>query len=533
MGPDGGRVPTGPGGSWSRWACSTFANTAHAALEPKGSLYSSVVMESPQLTDRRAFLKTVSVAGVGLALGTPAATAQSAPRRRRYAIVGVGSRSRMYQDAIEKTYAQHAELVAICDLNPGRLGGAAKRSTANGATPPATYAHTAFDRMVTEKKPEVVIVTTVDATHDDYIVRAMELGCDVVTEKPMTTTPEKCQRILDARARTGRACRVLFNYRYSPPRTQVKDLLMSGEIGDVLSVDFHWLLNTSHGADYFRRWHGQKKNSGGLMVHKATHHFDLVNWWLGAVPVSVTATGKRAFYTPAMAKRFGLTGPHERCHTCPEKSKCGFYMNLAENRGLKELYLDHESHDGYFRDRCVFRPEIDIEDTMNVVVGYDSGATLSYSLNAFNAWEGYTIAFNGTLGRIEHTIVEQVYVNGTDSVQGGIAEKGVRTRVIPLRGAPRDIEPWSGTGSHGGGDKLMLDELFLPQPPADKYLRAADERAGAYSMLIGASANRCFATGQPVDVTRLVTGLKRPEYAPMPSSTGPLPMPARAGLRSG
>jgi hypothetical protein len=79
----------------------------------------------------------------------------------------------------------------------------------------------------------------------------------------------------------------------------------------------------------------------------------------------------------------------------------------------------------------------------------------------------------------------------------------------------------------------MLDELFLPQPPADKYLRAADERAGAYSMLIGASANRCFATGQPVDVTRLVTGLKRPEYAPMPSATGPLPMPARAGLRSG
>lgn len=52
-------------------------------------------------------------------------------------------------------------------------------------------------------------------------------------------------------------------------------------------------------------------------------------------------------------------------------------------------------------------------------------------------------------------------------------------------------------------------------------------------MLIGASANRCFATGQPVDVTRLVTGLKRPEYAPMPSATGPLPMPAPAGLRSG
>jgi predicted dehydrogenase len=252
-------------------------------------------MESPLLTDVARSQNSSSP------VGTPGTRRPQLVGLAAGAIVGVGSRSRMYQDAIEKVYAQHAELVAICDLNPGRLGGAAKRSTANGATPPATYAHTAFDRMVAEKKPEVVIVTTVDATHDDYIVRAMELGCDVVTEKPMTTTPEKCQRILDARARTGKQVRVLFNYRYSPPRTQVKDILMSGEIGEVLSVDFQWLLNTSHGADYFRRWHGRKENSGGLMIHKSTHHFDLVNWWLGAVPVRVDARGKREFY-PAMAK---------------------------------------------------------------------------------------------------------------------------------------------------------------------------------------------------------------------------------------
>ena len=52
---------------------------------------------------------------------------------------------------------------------------------------------------------------------------------------------------------------------------------MSGVIGNVVSVDFHWLLDTRHGADYFRRWHRNKRNSGGLLVHKATHHFDLVN----------------------------------------------------------------------------------------------------------------------------------------------------------------------------------------------------------------------------------------------------------------
>ncbi|WP_202796014.1 Gfo/Idh/MocA family protein [Opitutus terrae] len=482
--------------------------------------------------NRRTFVKTVSAAGIGVAAFGPqlfAATTRPTGSRKRYAIVGVGSRHHMYQDAIERTYPQHAELVGLCDTNAGRLELARTRSTRNEATPPPAFLARDFDRMLAETKPDILIVTTVDATHDDYIVRGLLAGVDVITEKPMTTTAEKCQRILDARKKSGRNLRVTFNYRYSPPRTQVKDILMSGEIGEVRSVDFHWMLNTHHGADYFRRWHGEKKNSGGLMVHKATHHFDLVNWWLGAMPATVMATGKREFYTPTMAKRFGLQSHHERCHTCPEKEKCGFFMDLAASPSLKSLYLDQERYDGYFRDQCVWNPRIDIEDTMNVLVNYDNGVTLAYSLNAFNAWEGYTIAFNGTLGRLEHTIVEQVYVNGTDTVQGGIAAGGVTTRVVPLRGEPRTLEPWTGTGGHGGGDKVMLDEIFLPEVPADKYQRASDERGGAASILVGIAANRCFETGQPVKIGELVTGLTPPHYAPMPSRTAPLPMPAKVG----
>ncbi|PTX95588.1 Gfo/Idh/MocA family oxidoreductase [Opitutus sp. ER46] len=489
-------------------------------------------MSSPISTpiDRRTFVKSVSATGLGLAaLGTSFATESVAsvtgPRRKRYAIVGVGGRHTMYQDAIEKTYAAHAELVGICDLNPGRLELARIRSQANGAPPPPAYAAADFERMIAEMKPEFVIVTTVDATHDGYIVRAMELGCDAISEKPMTTDAAKCQRIIDATKRTGRHLRVTFNYRYSPPRTQVKDLLMSGAIGNILSVDFHWMLNTHHGADYFRRWHGEKKNSGGLMIHKASHHFDLVNWWLGASPVQVFATGKREFYTEQTARRFGLKGAHQRCHTCPEKDKCGFFFDLAANRNLKAMYLDQEKYDGYFRDQCVWNPRIDIEDTMNVLVNYDTNATLAYSLNAFNAWEGYHVVFNGTLGRLEHSIVEQIYVNGTDTVQGGIAENGVSTRVIPLRGAPEIIKPWTGTGGHGGGDKVMLDEIFLPDVPADKYRRASDERAGAMSCLVGIAANQCFKTNLPVRIQDLVTGLEKPEYAPMPNRVDPLPMP--------
>jgi predicted dehydrogenase len=474
--------------------------------------------------DRRTVIKSAGAVALGFATNV-----YSAAPRRRIAQVGLGSRARMFTTAITGKFRDTNELVAVSDTNAGRLAVAAKTITATGASKPKPYLAADFDRMIRETKPQTVIVTTPDATHDDYIVRALDAGCDVITEKPMTTTAEKAQRILDACKRSGRHVRVTFNYRYSPPRTQIKEMLMNNEIGEVLSVDFNWLLNTVHGADYFRRWHSNKAISGGLMVHKATHHFDLVNWWLGAQPQTVLAAGERQFYTPTMAKRMGLKSAHERCLTCPEKSACNFYFNLAADPGLKALYLDNEQHDGYFRDQCVWRPQINIEDTMNVMVRYDTGTTLSYSLNAFNAWEGYRIAFNGTKGRIEHEIVEQAGVAGADETQGKIKDDGVSTRIIPLRGAPRDIEPWTGTGGHGGGDDVMLNEIF-GEAPADKYKRVSDERGGAYSILVGVAANRCFETGQAVRIDELVTGLTPPDRAPMPSRTASLPMPMRVEM---
>jgi predicted dehydrogenase len=490
------------------------------------------IQSLPCALPRRQFLATTALAGAGILIGASASGQTSSPsRRKRYALVGLGGRSRMYRDAVLETYARHCEMVGFCDVNLGRLKLAQSLARkAAGVEVPIYDAKDdakAFDRMVRETKPDVVIVTTKDAAHSDYIVRAMELGCDVMTEKPMTTDEQKCRAIIDTQRRTGRHCRVTFNYRYSPPRTQVKDLLMKGVIGDVLSVDFHWMLDTQHGADYFRRWHSNKVNSGGLMVHKATHHFDLVNWWLSAVPVSVMAMGKREFYTPAMAKRLGLQSHHERCRTCPEKAKCGFYLDLAANKEFKELFLDNEQYDGYFRDRCVFRPDIDIEDTMNVQVCYNTGVTMTYSLNAFNAWEGYVIAFNGTKGRLEHKEEEMVYISGDGSVPGAIKSEGTYIRIYPLRATAYEVKVWSGEGGHGGGDAVMLDDLFLPEKKTDKYLRAADQRGGAYSILTGIAANHSFISGKAVQIADLVPEIALPDYPAMPSHTEPVPMPAR------
>jgi hypothetical protein len=260
------------------------------------------------------------------------------------------------------------------------------------------------------------------------------------------------------------------------------------------------------------------------MVHKATHHFDLVNWWLSAIPTKVFAMGHRRFYTPEYADRCGLKHRGERCLNCPEAKKCFFYLDLNQAKDLKDLYLDNEKYDGYYRDRCLFSESIDIEDSMNVVVEYDTGAKLCYSLNAFCPWEGYIVTFNGTNGRLEHVCHESTYINGDGNVPGELLENQTTISVLPHYDPWYNAKLWTGTGGHGGGDPVMLSDIFSSKVTDDKYLRKADQRGGAYSILTGVAANRSMATGQAVNVDDLVKNIGRPDYPAMPSPGDPIVM---------
>ena len=429
--------------------------------------------------------------------------------RRAYAIVGTGGRHQMYRDALLGRFADTARLVALCDANAGRLEMSLDVARARSNESIAGYAADDFDALLTERRPQTVIVTSMDSTHDEYICRAMAGGCDVITEKPLTISAAKLQRIVDTQRRTGRKLTVAFNYRYSPVRSQVKRALLDGVVGEITAIDFQWLLDTRHGADYFRRWHRKKANSGGLLVHKATHHFDLVNWWLQSVPRFVHATGERRYYRPEHAERLGLGARGERCHGCAAHGDCPFHFDITAREGLRAMYFDQERHDGYRRDQCVFSAEIDIEDTMSVRVGYANGATMTYSLYAYAPWEGYRIAFNGTAGRLEHEVRESSYASGDGSVPG--AALGASIHVFPHFGEPYAIEPARASGGHGGGDRVMLDDLFATSDVPDPLQRRADYRAGAWSILTGIAANVSIDERRNVEVGELVSGLARPD----------------------
>ena len=423
---------------------------------------------------------------------------------KRYAQVGTGGRARMYYEAVASKYSDIACMVGFCDQSQTRMNYANSRLEELGAKKVPTYLPHEFEKMIAETKPDIVIVTSVDRTHDDYICRAMEAGCDVITEKPLTIDERKAQRIIDTQKKTGRHIRVTFNYRYAPYHTKVRELVRDGAIGIPTSVHFEWLLNTEHGADYYRRWHRNKVNSGGLLVHKATHHFDLVNFWLGTEPESVFGFGSLQFYGRAAAEKRGVEKFYYRCHGSEEAKDDPFAIDLESNPTLKALYLDAEADSGYIRDRSVFADDISIEDTMNLVVRYKNGVQMSYSLASYMPWEGFNVMINGTKGRLEYHSVERPYINAGGDKKDEGALKYSSIRVYPMFGDPYDVHVKTGEGGHGGGDPVMLDDIFLENPPYDEFHRAADFHDGVKSILVGIAGNKSIASGQMINIDSLI-----------------------------
>ncbi|EPQ51785.1 oxidoreductase [Gloeophyllum trabeum ATCC 11539] len=443
----------------------------------------------------------------------------SKPLGGRTAIVGTGSRAAMFVRGI--VARPKSSVVAICEPNAVRASYYNDLLTSLGAPTVPVYKPDQFKEMLEKENVETVVITCVDALHDLYIVPALEAGVRVLTEKPMTTDVAKCRRILETVNRTGRHLTVTFNYRYNPVHELVKRTIAAGEIGEVLSVHFEWLLDTVHGADYFRRWHRQKSNSGGLMVHKSGHHFDLVNWWIDAEPETVAGMGRLAFYGEEAGKKHGWARSYERARGSAEAKNDPFAIDLEGDETLKKIYADAEGEDGYYRDQNVFAPGIGIEDDMSLLVRYNTGAVMTYHLTAYSPWEGYRVMFNGSQGRLELEVVESAYRLAEDpqltggQIHGKAAlpnAGGATVKLHKLWQKPVLLPVQVEHGEHGGGDRRMLSVLFGPQPgeevdTGDASKQGANERDGAMALAVGLMANESFRTNQFVHIKSLALPL--------------------------
>lgn len=458
---------------------------------------------------RKEFLQKTSGAMAGTVLANPmGALGKNAfsTAKKRIALVGTGIRGiTFWGKTVRERYGDIIEFVGLCDINPGRLEFGKSHIGVDCPT------FTDFDEMMDETKPEMLIVTTVDATHHQFIINGLERGVDVLTEKPMTTDEIKCQAILDAEEKSDGDLIVGFNYRYSPHHTKLKEMLTDQRVGKITSVDFHWYLNTYHGASYFRRWHGEVSSSGSLLVHKATHHFDLLNWWLDSDPVEVYAEGALEHY----GSNNDFRG--NKCRTCPHQDSCDFYWDITENDTYMDLYVANEEHDGYIRDNCLWRHEIDIYDKMSVQIKYANDVQVTYSLTTYSPYEGMEIAFNGFDGRIDawHGIpwretekVNQAELHTQEMSQEEREEAANYEEIMVMdnfAGEYDQIKVQQESGGHGGGDVRLQNQIFRDPDMADPLEHAAGIRDGAMSILIGIAARKSIESGDPIRIEDLTS----------------------------
>lgn len=423
---------------------------------------------------------------------------------KKYAFCGMSNRSiYMFVKSLLDNYTAVGRPVAFLDKDPLRFEVCQHNVPAAQDVP--TYSDEEFDKMIAETQPDAVVVAGADFTHARYALAALEKNLDVIIEKPMTTTAEDARRIMEAEKRSKGKVVVTFNYRYTATHRRIKEMILDGACGRLTFADLAWYVDTHHGASYFKRWNRTRAGSGGLSIHKCSHHFDLLNWWMGQTPVEVFAYGALNHYGPNGEKNpRKVDGRH--CHDCPDRNDCAYIMRWQPNRHVeppKDEHLDavrgraHGNYTNYSPDQCIFDSEIDIEDTYAVTIRYDGGAMAAYSVGFSQPYEGYRLGLSGTEGRIE-----------TQEYHGSRTPFEVEDQTItllPLFSTGREvITPLTTAGGHGGGDPMILDDIFLGPNPRRPYEILSGAREGALAVAVGEAVWRSVKSGKPVRIADLL-----------------------------
>ncbi|MFA6294177.1 MAG: Gfo/Idh/MocA family oxidoreductase [Victivallales bacterium] len=435
-------------------------------------------------------------------------------KKTRYAVCGLSCRG-IYHFVFPLLGKNHpggpnfnetSELVAVLDIDERRVRAFYEKA---GVQIPF-YPPDGFGRMIAEMKPDVILVVSQDYSHCEYIVKGLRSGCDVIVEKPMVISGEQVRAVQEAERESGKRVRVAFNYRYAPIHRKLKRMIMEGKLGRITNVEFVYNLDTFHGASYFYRWNRERARSGGLSIHKCTHHFDLINWFLGDFPTEVFAYGALNYYGPNGAHR-----PHDAkgnpLQPVEEREKCPYFKKHYEGKcspedaapapGWDTFNLPYDVQYPPDQKRYIYDSAIDIEDTYSALVRFKSGASMSYSCNFSTPWEGYVLGINGTEGRIE------INHHSNPDPTGNTAPLEEKSVIVfyPLLGGKQIIDIPPVLGGHGGADFTIQNDLFgKPSQESLELNLVAGSAEGAASVAVGEAVWRSIKEKRPVTIAELI-----------------------------
>ena len=330
-----------------------------------------------------------------------------------------------------------------------------------------TRTTTNFDEFMDFDDIDAVAIMCPEAFHEEYAVRALEAGRHVFCEKPMAITVEGCDRMIHAWRKSGKHLMIGFNMRYMNIFRVMKDIVDSGTIGEIKAVWVRHFVGKG-GGWYFHDWHANSANSTSLLLQKGCHDIDMIHWITGRYTKRVVGMGGLDYYG-------GDRDNDLRCPECPDKDDCVEYHHKPA-RPFNPM------------DQCVFREEVDVEDTSMVLMELEGGIKASYQQCHFTPDYCRNYTFIGTEGRME---------NLDDKSEVIVRLRDRSNRWANLAHRRYDVKP--AQGGHGGADPLLckdlVDRIREDREPAVSPL------AGRMSVAVGCAGSYSIRNGNvPVDI---------------------------------
>lgn len=381
-------------------------------------------------------------------------------KKIKIGIIGTGSRGTLSFGKGFQNYPNEVQITAMCDKNPLRLKGA---KSILGIDVEEFYSH---ETLLQKADCDTVIVTTPDFTHEQLTIDALQAGKNVLCEKPMAISTAQCDRMMKAERESGKMLMIAFNMRHHAVFAKVQEIVAGGKIGRPIAMQF--LDYYPGGNFYFRRWHRLKENSGGLLIHKGSHDFDLFNWIIGARPTSIAAFSGVGKYKP-------IPGAGVRCRDCEIAAECVDYFDLGKMEHYQKLYRDAESVDNYYIDRCVYTSDKDTGDHSAIIIEYDNGCHVSYL-------ESFLGNVRQTGGRYITLFAEhgQLWAGDNEMKVKVMFDKGGEPEIHDIKRNEQD--------GHGGADDAEI-RAFIESLKRGKHL-VADSEAGRLAVMMGEAAEK-------------------------------------------
>ena len=425
-------------------------------------------------------------------------------------ILGCGSRGR---DAYGKNFhilPDKFKIACVCDVNPKQIELA---KNCWGLADENCFLSP--EEFLKEKRSDALVIATQDRDHVDMCIRALELGYDVLLEKPITPVEEDLYRLLDAQKKYGGKVVVCHVLRYAPAFVKIKELLNTGKIGKVVCID--WLEQVAywHQAHSFVRgnWHSEQETSP-MILAKSCHDLDLLQYYVDSKCDTVYSLGEVAFFKPENKPE----GASDRCQTCKYINDCVYSAERlycakreydfdrleplpkekddARKQGWPFNVVDlsrpittesiRKAYENSNYGKCVFNCDNDVVDYQNVLMKFKNGVTANLVMTGFTQFPGRKMTFHGTHGEIEMD-------EENDYIRVSVYGKG--TEFMSVKELMRDA--LKEDFGHGGGDVMLVRDFY--KALCGEELETTLERS-VESHLMGLAAEKSRKSGNACKV---------------------------------